>query len=412
MPRTRFNALIPADYIDGQLYSLPGELSEEEAAQIGAARRWSKAPATLRAYLADWRGWCAYCRIHGREPFPVVSEHVEAYATFLAAARPKREVREAWLALSSFKGRDGRPQQRAAPPYPPSTVERALAGIRYIHRLMARRAPGTADPFGDLALRETVSGIRRRAAAGESRPEGARPLHHERKDGITIEMLREVVDAIDTDTLRGLRDKAIIVTGFVGAMRISELAGLNWGEIEATGDGLIVQPRKSKANQDGRRTDDVIVLPRLDTALCPVRAIEAWRIAAELPKRGPLWARIYDRKDSQGTPTGERVMRGPAGGTGLTPDSTKLILQRALARAKATAPPSSSLQAILARDFAGHSLRRGMATAMAEAGQQIDAIKAALRHRSVATTLKYVDVRDVRQAAAIRETFGVTPHCA
>src|SRR5262249_3496266 len=140
-----------------------------------------------------------------------------------------------------------------------STLGRRLAAIRYFHR-----AAGYDSPTGDERVKAVLSGIRRTI--------GAAPI---RKKAATA----DIVIAMSTTTqyLRALRNPPIILLGFAGAFRRSELVALNVDDIEETAEGMLVTLRRSKTDQEGlgRR----VAIPRGEIA-CPVAALRAWLDAA------------------------------------------------------------------------------------------------------------------------------------
>ena len=151
---------------------------------------------------------------------------------------------------------------------------------------------------------------------------------------------------------------------------------------------------------------DIVLLPRLENAACPVKALQAWRAAAGLVKRGLVFSRLSQTKNARGEPTGYMAHKADGGGgTGLSTRSIADTIERIFLAAKAAAPPGSKLHELEVGDFAGHSLRRGMATALAESGGAIDEIQATLRHRSVQTTMGYVHTRNPRRVGAVRKAM-------
>ncbi len=398
--------IIPIGAPAAHLVDPAGDLLDAELVAMAAARSWSKAKNTLRAYRADWRGFVAYCALVKRQPFPARPEHIEAYATFLAAPDGSSPLINAWRERAGHKDRAGRAVARLAPPYPPASVDRAIAGIRYIHTLLATNHGLTVDPFADIGLSEALRGIRRRDAAGEGRPRGARAKHHEAKAAIDLDLLPEIVRAMDLSTLSGLRDRAILCVGVAGGLRVGELAGLTWQQLKRNPDGLLLTFSKSKANQDGRKAGDSIVLPRTGNEICPIAALEGWRAAAALPRRGRVWTRIYATKDSGGEAIGEKAILDESGlAAGLTPRTVDRIVRARLIQAQDAAPASAPIREVDPRDIGPHSLRHGLATALAESETGLEIIQRTLRHATPATTMRYIHTRSKRQAAAVRDVL-------
>jgi hypothetical protein len=135
-------------------------------------------------------------------------------------------------------------------------------------------------PTDDVAVSETLAGIRRQAARQGQTPR--------KKVAATAGILRQILAPIPSD-LRGLRGRALILTGFAGALRRSELAPIRVEHLEKTKRGLRLTLLQTKGSQ----TDAVIVpLPYGQTELCPVRAVTAWLEAAGIT-RGPVFRRLW-----------------------------------------------------------------------------------------------------------------------
>jgi integrase len=139
-----------------------------------------------------------------------------------------------------------------------------------------------ASPLDDADLAAVWDGIRRTHSAP---PDRALPLHPP--------LLWECVEAIHTTNadggslLAGLRDRAVLLVGFVGALRVSELAAVDVEHIEISEKGLVLHIPRSKVNQTGA-IDELVVLPRSTIPdRCPVEAIKQWRRATDIDT-GPL----------------------------------------------------------------------------------------------------------------------------
>jgi integrase len=157
----------------------------------------------------------------------------------------------------------------------PNTIDLRRAAIRYLHR-----AAGCPVPTDDVCVAETVAGIRRDAAA-----KGQMPA---KKAAATASIIRQFLAPIADDP-RGLRDKALILVGFAGALRRSELAAIRVEQLEQTERGL----RLSIARTKGAQTTAVTIpLPYGQTELCPVRALARWREVAGITS-GPVFRRIW-----------------------------------------------------------------------------------------------------------------------
>jgi integrase len=165
------------------------------------------------------------------------------------------------------------------------------------------------------------------------------------------------------DTLAGCRDRALLLLGFAGGFRRSELAALDVGDVLATDDGLVMKLRRSKTDPEGQGRD-VGIPYGSNPSTCPVRALNAWKNAAGTAD-GPLF-RGVDR-------------HGRVGSLRLHKDSVGLIVKRA-AQAAGLDPAR----------YAGHSLRAGLATQSYLNGAGELAIMRQTGHRSLQMVRRYI----------------------
>jgi integrase len=217
----------------------------EDAADALAER--SVAENTKRSYKSDWKSWEEFCCLHGFTPLPADPEQVRLYVT----------------QLTNYAGRKGGKLK-------PKTAQRHLAAIAAAHRAQ-EIGFDTRHPV----LRRTMAGIRRTFG---DRQEGAPALRH---DDIVAICRTFRPDA------RSVRDKAIILLGFAGGFRRSELVALNVEDLdfERHKDGLAVTLLRSKTDQDGKgRT--VAILKGANPLTCPVEAVKAWLRAAKIEGAG------------------------------------------------------------------------------------------------------------------------------
>ena len=186
------------------------------------------------------------------------------------------------------------------------------------------------------------------------------------KAALVTEDIREMVETLP-DNLKGARDRALLLLGFAGAFRRSELVGLDVADLEFVKEGVRVTIRRSKTDQEGEGR--VVGIPfgsRIET--CPVRSLEAWGEASQI-ETGPVFRSINRHGQIQpGRLSGAavaQVVKSAAGAAGLDP--TK---------------------------YAGHSLRAGLATAAAAAGVAASAIQAQTGHKSLAMLLPLYQARE------------------
>ena len=225
-------------------------------ATADAFARLAKAANTRRAYRAGVAAWCAWCARHALPCLPASAADVVA---FLAAERQRG------LAVN--------------------TIDLRRAAIRYLHYLA-----GCAVPTAEAVVGETLAGIRRDAAQRGEFPA--------KKLAAAVGVLREILAPIGDD-LRGRRDRALLLTGFAGALRRSELAAIRLEHLEAAPRGLRLTLPLSKGDRDGKGV--TVALPLGTTELCPVRALRRWQDAAGITD-GPLFRRIWPRPRAAASP--------------------------------------------------------------------------------------------------------------
>jgi integrase len=161
---------------------------------------------------------------------------------------------------------------------------------------------------------------------------------------------------------KGLRDKALILVGFFGALRRSELVGLNIEDVEFTPEGAILTIRKSKTDQEGRGRAVAIPYAKR-TDLCPVRALQAY-LKALGRTEGPLFVSMHKSQYTQKRLSAYAValiVKDYADRLGLDP-----------------------------RLFGGHSLRAGFATTAALIGATEDEIALQTGHKSMTVLRGYI----------------------
>jgi integrase len=223
-----------------------------------------------------------------------------------------------------------------------------LTVIGLAHQAAGRPSPASMQ---QTLVGETLKGIRRTLGTAQT---GKRPFF--------TEQVRAMIGALP-ENLQGLRDRALLLIGFAGGFRRSELAGLAVDDIAHEKDGLVATLRRSKTDQEGRGRK-VAIPYGSHPETCPVRAYRDWLEAAGL-EQGPVFREI----DRHG-----RLQAKP-----LHKDSVGLIVKRAAARI-----------GLNAAEYAGHSLRAGLATQAYLNGANELAIMQQTGHRSLATVRKYI----------------------
>jgi site-specific recombinase XerC len=144
----------------------------------------------------------------------------------------------------------------------PSTMGRRVAAIRYAHRLAGRGVPTE-----DERVRSVVRGHRRAAGTAPARKA---PATAERIIAMAL---------VPGDDLKAIRDRALLLLGFAGAFRRSELVALDVEELDETDAGLRVTTRRSKTDQEGQGATIAIVK---GLVACPVAALKNWLEAAKI----------------------------------------------------------------------------------------------------------------------------------
>jgi integrase len=281
-----------------------------------AYARNALAPNTRRAYQADWRDFAAWCAAHRLPALPAAPATVALYLTDL---------------IEHCKT---------------STMRRRLTALSQAHK-----TAGFPSPTTDALVRQVAAGIRRMHG---TRQQG--------KEAAVTEDVRAMVAALPPSPT-GRRDRALLLLGFAGAFRRSELVALDVEDVQRTRDGLVVTLRRGKTDQEGQGRQ--IGIPYGSKLLtCPVRALEDWQTAAGIT-RGPLFRPIN--------------RHGQIRARHLSDRSVALIVKRA-ARAAGLDPAI----------YAGHSLRAGLATSAAAAGVSERAIMEQTGHKSLPMVRRYI----------------------
>ena len=227
-----------------------------------------------------------------------------------------------------------------------ATVRQAVSAIGFVHKQAG--IPDNLQPQRHAEVTVTHSGIRKTLGVAPRR----------RVAPLMIDALRTVVRALP-NTLAGKRNRALIAIGFSGALRRSEVVALCVSDVTFTPEGLMVLVRRSKTDQYGKGT--TLALPSKSTVDCPARALRAWLKASGVHE-GPIFRSLHNGRM----------------GKSLSDRSVASIVQRAAAAAG------------LDGDFAGHSLRAGLATSAARAGKHDRDIQSQGRWANLTTLSTYV----------------------
>ena len=267
----------------------------------------SKAINTLRAYKADYKDFSLFCIKHGFKSMPTDPKIVSLYLTFLAQT-------------SKF-----------------STLKRRLASISVIHKLSGHYID-TKHPM----ITENLMGIKR-----------AKGSFQKAKKPILINDLKLIINAIDKEKKEKnrIKNKALILIGFSGGFRRSELVAIEHEDIDFVEEGVKIFIKRSKTDQSGEgMTKGIPYFSNLD--YCPVNALKNWLIKSEIRS-----GKIFDMSDK----TVALTIKKYTGIAGL--DSRK---------------------------YSGHSLRSGFATSAAELGAEERSIMAMTGHKTTQMVRRYI----------------------
>jgi integrase len=334
-------------------------LSRVEAEQVTALVRLSRKPATLTAYQSDLRQIAAWLlaekpALAARVVQTSDDEQGRAVATLCGP-----------LPVDAVLGYIVAAKTRLA--YP--SLRRHLASLSAFHQL-----GGVANPCSDALVKAALSGVRREQQHTPRRAPALRRSHLER-------VCAQVAFATD---MASLRDYALLLVGWAGALRRSELAALTWGQVTNADEGIYLNLRGSKT--DSGDEGQTVALPFASNAgLCPVRTLNRWQSACI--RHG------LDLSTPEGRSTPVFCAISTADnlqlGRGLTGQGVGDIVQRRTVRA-----------GFDPGQFTAHSLRAGLITEAAAQGRSDLDIMATSRHRSRDVMATYVRNSELMRRAA------------
>ena len=268
----------------------------------------SKSPNTLRAYESDYKDFSAFCIKNNFSPLPADPKILSLYLTNLSQT-------------SKF-----------------STLKRRIASISVIHKLKGHYID-TKHPI----IMENLLGIKRQKGSNQKA-----------KKPILISDLKAIINVINEIKIKEntkLRDKALILIGFCGGFRRSELVALEYEDVEFVREGVKIFVKRSKTDQSGEGMTKAI--PSFANALyCPVVHLQNWIYELEI-KKGKIFS-ISDK-------------------------SVALIIKK-----------YATLAGLDGNNYAGHSLRSGFATSTAEAGAEERNIMAMTGHKTTQMVRRYI----------------------
>ena len=281
----------------------------------------SKAENTVRAYKSDFKDFSLFCVKKGFKFLPSEPNIVSLYLTHLSSKNIKI-----------------------------STIKRRLVSIGIIHRMKGLYLD-TKHP----SIIENIMGIKRRKGSIQKA-----------KKPLLINNLKQIINVIDKlnkEKIKKLRDRSIILIGFSGGFRRNEIVSLDYDDLEFVDEGLKINLKKSKTDQYGEGS--VKGLPYFNNSkYCPVISIKKWLETSNIDS-GPLFRRF-----SKGIKLTEKR---------LTDQTVALLIKEYL-----------ELAGIDSKNYSGHSLRSGFATSAAESGVEERSIMAMTGHKTTQMVRRYI----------------------
>lgn len=281
---------------------------------------------TLRAYASDVKIFRFWCENRGFISMPATPNVI---ANFLSAQAKSTEP-----ALKAM------------------TILRRAAAIRYVHRM----AHLPSLPTDAMLVRQTIQGILREKLMAPHQKEPA-----------TADLIQLMAAQTDPSSLIGLRDRAILLLGFAGAFRRSELVKVRLEDLKIHAEGMDVIVRKSKTDQSGQGFTKPIIR---GGEHCPVRAVQEWLAASKIAE-GFLFRRV-----------GKTGLLWPTHNEVNIPDLSDKTIALVVKKYAALSGLDPSL-------YAGHSLRRGFNTSALSAGASIEKVMAVSGQKDPKTVLRY-----------------------
>lgn len=295
----------------------------------------TKAENTLKAYEADWRDFAFWCNNNHLDVLPAEPETIVNYLNDLADHAKA------------------------------NTVSRRLSAISENHI-----AAGFAEdnPTRSPLVKGAIEGIRREKGTMQR---GKMP--------ILAEDIADFSTLFAADDIIANRDKALLLLGFAGAFRRSELVSLRYEDLTFTREGLIILLAHSKGDQLGEGS--YVAIPyNNDRSICAVTAVRNWLNVSQI-KNGPLFRPFKKNKTL-------RDMQ-------LSDKSVALIVKK-----------YAELSGLDKKDFAGHSLRRGFATSAAQHDVDELSIMRQTRHKSEKMVRRYIEQGDMFKYNPLKKMFN------
>ena len=270
--------------------------------------KMSKANNTIRAYKSDFKDFSRFCIKNGLKSFPTEPKIISLYLTYLSSSSKM------------------------------STLKRRIASISVVHRLK-----GYYIDIKHPIIIENLMGIRRKIGS-----------YQKSKKPILVNELKEIIQAIDKvnkSEERIARDKAIILTGFAGGFRRSELVSIDYNDLEFVTEGVKIFIKRSKTDQSGEGMTKA--LPYFgNKEFCPVTFLKKWLDVSKIKK-----GLIFNISDK----------------------SVVLLIKK-----------YTSVAGLDSQKYSGHSLRSGFATVSAYFGADERSIMNMTGHKTAQMVRRYI----------------------
>ena len=299
------------------------------AADRYLGHRQQGSPNSRRAYAADLRSFEAYCEEHGHKPYPASLATLKDYAAHLADLPRKL-----------------------------ATIQRHLASIQRQHKLRKLKSAAGSPELLDL-----MQGIA--LALGTTQKQAP---------AFSVDHLKACIQTLDLGTAAGLRDRALLLLGFAGAFRRSELVAIDLEHLVLGPEELVIRLGRTKTNQTGAAQDKAFFYAQ-EALYCPIRAYQDWLGQLDGRTTGPLFVSIArGRAAGLGTPTLRR----------LSDKSVNTLVGRHLGCD------------ITGQRYTAHSFRSSFITTAKLAGQSNDFIKNQTKQKTDAILSRYTRLTDVK----------------
>lgn len=299
------------------------------AAERYLGRKQQGSDNTRRAHAADLRSFEAYCEEQGKKPYPASLSTLKDYAAHLADLPRKL-----------------------------ATIQRHLASIQRQHKLRKLKSAAGSPELLDL-----MQGIAIELGTTQKQA-----------PAFSVDHLKACIQKLDLSTAAGLRDRALLLMGFTGAFRRSELVAIDLEHLVLGPEELMIKMGRTKTNQTGAAQEKAFFYAQ-EALYCPIRACQDWMRQLGGRTTGPLFVSIArGRAAGQGTPTSQR----------LSTNSVNTLVGRHLGCDST------------GQSYTAHSFRSSFITTAKLAGQSNDFIKNQTKQKTDAILSRYTRLTDVK----------------